>query len=140
MEFDDHNSVSSGSSSDSSELLLPTFSLKLYPRSSESTYEVTTPLCKSIIKKINPNDLIRERGMEVIDDPRFKQVIEVEECENTGASCNYVLHMKSECRQRFMSIQLRVRTSDKKEKMESFMIPSVCECAFLSRNFRDLQN
>jgi hypothetical protein len=115
-------------------------SLKFNPHSSESTYEVSTPLCKSKIRKIDPNDLIRERGYEVLDDPRFKQIIEVEECEDLGSPCNCVVSMKTHCRQRYMGIQLRVTTSDKKEKMENFMIPSACECAFVSQNSRDLQN
>lgn len=135
MEFSESNSLSSSSEEPQG---VPSLSLKLLPFSSESTYE-STPLCKSRLKKINPNDLARERGYEVIDDPRFKQTIEVEECENVGNPCSYVSHIKSACRQRYMGIQLRVLTTDKKEKMEDFTIPSVCECAFFSKNSRDLQ-
>lgn len=133
MESYDSNSLSVSSSSEEPSLF-PSMSLKVLQRSSESTYEVSTPLCKSKLKKINPNDLVRERGFHVIEDPKFKQTIEVEECETNGSPCNYILNIKSECRQRFMNIQLRVLTSDKQEKMESFTIPSVCECAFFSRS------
>ena len=133
MEYSDYNELSS-----SSEEPFPSMSVKVIPYSSEFTYEVTIPLCKTRIRKINPNDLIRQRGYGVVDDPYFKQTIEVEECDNEGSSCSYMSSMKSACRQRYMGIKLRVLTADKKEKMEDFTIPSVCECAFFSRNPRDL--
>lgn len=116
----------------------PSFSVKLIPGSSESSYE-TTPLCKTRIKKINPNALARERGYNIIENPLFTQTIEVEECENVGGACSYVSNVRSVCRQRYMSIKLRVITKEKKTSYENFDIPSVCECVFLSssRN-RDL--
>ena len=129
----EYNSLSS-----SEEQTKPSLLVKLLPTSSsESSYELTTPLCTSRIKQINPNDLARERGYNIIDTPLFTQLIEVEECENAGSPCSYVTQTKSACRQRYMSIQLRVVSKDKKVSMENFYIPSVCECAF-SRNSRDL--
>lgn len=118
---------------------IPTVSVKLFPLSSESTYEVISPLCKTKPKIINPNDLVREKGYVVSEDPRFRQTIEVEECEDEGSTCSFfVLNMKSSCTQRYMGIQLKVFTSDMQEKMEWFQIPSICECALLFPRKRDL--
>lgn len=130
----EYNSISS-----SEEQTKPSLLVKLLPTSSsESSYELTTPLCRSRIRKINPNDLARQRGYNINDNPKFIQLIEVEECESAGSPCSLTTQTKSACRQRYMSIQLRVTSKDNKDSMETFNIPSVCECTFYSRNFRDL--
>lgn len=118
----------------------PTLSVKLIPTSTESSYESTTPLCKTRIKKINPNDLARQRGYDIVDNPNIMQTIEVEECENAGSPCSYVSNVKTACRQRYMSIKVSVTRKDKKSSIEEFIIPSVCECAFFSRNSLDLRH
>lgn len=107
--------------------------------SSSESYEPTIPLCKSKVMKINPNDLIRERGYEVNENPQIQQSIEVEVCENEGSPCNFVTQVKTACRQRYMGIKLKVFSKDgKKSSLEDFTIPSICECAFFTKNTRDL--
>ncbi|KAG5676648.1 hypothetical protein PVAND_006467 [Polypedilum vanderplanki] len=59
------------------------------PSSSDDDYE-SIPLCKSSMMKINPNDLIRSRGHDIEDNDKFSQVIEVNVCDNVGASCIFI--------------------------------------------------
>lgn len=115
---------------------MPDISVKLIKASSSSTdeYEDSAPLCKSVVKRINPNELVKERGYDVYESSSFSQIIEVEECEKPGTPCTYSYPFKkTACIQRKMKIQLKVSTKNKGHKFEDFEIPSVCECAFFSR-------
>ncbi|CAG9798602.1 unnamed protein product [Chironomus riparius] len=118
----------------------PEISFKFGHKDSSSDDYETTQLCKSVKKQINPNDLARERGYDVEDDKRFSQLIEVEECENVGLPCSYILPFKKTiCKQKYMKIQLKV--VNKEEKMsayEDFDIPSNCECVFLYSKLPDI--
>lgn len=109
----------------------PEISLRFTKESSSDDYE-TTQLCKSVKKQINPNDLARERGYDVLDSKKFSQSIEVDVCENVGSPCSPIAPFKKTvCRQKYMKIQLKVVAKDKTSLSEDFEIPSVCECVFL---------
>jgi hypothetical protein len=107
------------------------------PSSSDDDYE-SMPLCKSSIRKINPHDLVRARGYDIVDNEKFTQIIEVNVCENVGASCALnmpQLFKKSVCRQKTMKISLKVTLKNNQSFLEDFDIPSQCECATYNRIF-----
>jgi hypothetical protein len=104
------------------------------PSSSDDDYETVT-LCKSSPQKIIPNDLIRERGYDIEDSDRFSQFIEVNVCDQIDAPCNIFAPQpfrKAKCRQKYMTITLKVTLKNKKSFTEDFSIPSQCECVVYS--------
>jgi hypothetical protein len=94
----------------------------------------STPLCSSRKLQINPDDLIQAQLSDKNwkFDENFSQKIEVDVCENAGKSCNDYPMLKTKCRQRYLKIQLQVVAKENKKltKLETFSIPSNCECVF----------
>jgi hypothetical protein len=104
------------------------------PSESDDDYETVT-LCKSSSRKINPNDLIREKGYDIEDSDRFSQFIEVNVCDQIDAPCNMIAPQpfrKAKCRQRYMNITLKVTLKNNKSFTQDFSIPSQCECVVYS--------
>lgn len=96
----------------------------------DQSYE-TMPLCKSSKRIIEPNELMKEAGEDFEFDKNFSQTIEVEVCDNPGLPCNDHPFMKTKCRQRYLLIELLVRSKgNTKSQLRSFKIPSNCECVF----------
>lgn len=96
----------------------------------EQSYD-TTPLCKSSKRIIEPNELMKAAGEDFEFDRNFSQTIEVEVCENAGSPCNDYPLMTTKCRQRYLSIQLLVKSKNNtRSQLRSFKIPSNCECVF----------
>ncbi|CRL01506.1 CLUMA_CG014420, isoform A [Clunio marinus] len=95
------------------------------------SYE-STDLCISKKHMINPNDLINSSEIEFDFDPKFSQTIEVELCINEGSPCaEHYPKMKTMCRQKYLTIQLQVVAKNQtKSQLETFSIPSNCECVF----------
>lgn len=97
----------------------------------DSLYEVT-PLCTSKKHVINPDDLIKSVEEGFTFDENFSQTIEVEKCENEGSPCTQYPMMKTRCKQKYLTIQLQVVSRNNTlSQLQSFTIPSNCECTYL---------
>lgn len=97
---------------------------------SSTDYE-STSMCKTRKHRINPDELIDPHGAWKFDE-NFKQVIEVELCENEGSPCTDTpLLMKTKCKQKHLSIQLQVVAKNQtRSLLKTFSIPSNCQCVY----------
>lgn len=97
---------------------------------SSPDYE-STSMCKTRKHRINPDELIDPHGIWTFDE-NFKQVIEVELCENEGSPCtDSPLLIKTKCKQKHLSIQLQVVSKNKtRSSLKTFSIPSNCQCVY----------
>ena len=97
--------------------------------SSSLSYE-DIEVCRTRKHRFNPNELVDSQAWEFDSD--FRQIIEVELCEDPGSPCNDYPMIKTKCKQRFLSIQLQVVSKLNQKRgpyLKTFLIPSNCVCA-----------